>query len=200
MWFCPRYPRFHRLQLKDFYTRAPLPTSLPTNQGSPLITIVLTSPKRSSLKIWISIFILNYQLLIINYQLANASLGPKNEKHPQPDISIRLRVQNYNKKKHFMTETPRNATKCHECHPHMFLWDYQTGNIIQFRKLINAYAYPKNNATPRAILGLSSVWSHSSLHHLLCRLNAREDTIARYTGTISTIALTTKCIKIITVR
>ena len=99
-----------------------------------------------------------------------------------------------------MTETPRNATKCHECHPHMFLWDYQTGNIIQFRKLINAYAYPKNNATPRAILGLSSVWSHSSLHHLLCRLNAREDTIARYTGTISTIARTTKCIKITWVR
>ena len=93
-------------------------------------------------------------------------------------------------------QLPRNATKCHECHPHMFLWDYQTGNIIQFRKLINAYAYPKNNATPRAILGLSSVWSHSSLHHLLCRLNAREDTIARYTGTISTIARTTKCIKI----
>ena len=96
-----------------------------------------------------------------------------------------------------MTETPRSATKCHEL-PRKATLCYQGIIILIIASKIYkvTYVYPMRNTTKRAILGLSSVWSHSSLHHLLCRLNAREDTIARYTETISTIGLTTKFIKI----
>ncbi len=100
-------------------------TSLPTNQGSPLITIVLTSPKRSSFENLN--FHIHSKLSIINYQLANASLGPINEKHPQPDFPSDCECKTTTKKAlHDRNATkchqlPRNATKCHECHPHMFL-------------------------------------------------------------------------------
>ena len=114
MWFCPRYPRFHRLQLKDFYTRAPLPTSLPTNQGSPLITIVLTSPKRSSFENLN--FHIHSKLSIINYQLSISECFAWAQKRKAPATRYfhPIASAKLQQKKHFMTETPRSATNYHE--------------------------------------------------------------------------------------
>ena len=118
---------FSQIATEGLLYPSTLATSLPTNQGSPLITIVLTSPKRSSFEnlnfhIHSKLSIINYQLSISEcFAWAHKRKAPATRFPSDCECKTTTKKALHDRNATKCHQLPRNATKCYECHPHMFL-------------------------------------------------------------------------------